>query len=739
MTTTMSSTTMTTTMMSTSWKAPDDYRHSHDDYDCHDDNVFACHYHLLPAQLLIRFQNRTFVWNNPNNCNSNSYSLDHSEQAASEYEYEYPYSQRSAVAVVDCEERLQDQVRNAKHAKANDASIIILSFISLQTGWPIRHLQLQVQQQQSDSDTVNDSVCINVTVRSSLQGGKGGFGTLLKSSSRQSKTVRQDFGACRDLQGRRLRHVNDQAGYQQWKEWTDKVKSGQATETEMAKALLFDTESGVAAWHLQLPTWGDSGAGASKQVNRNHRRQLSQWIRTKKAAAAAVEDKKVQHERSVQSYVNAASATSAKVSESLQTALQQGLREQQQAAAVAAAATANKRARLEPDPPAAFCTLAGELVIGLAAVDVATAGAATAAASTCWQMQGTSNFATMGMILNKPTMTSSSAKAEGKAKVDPMDKNTDCYDVYYYYEVRLVTGGQAQIGWAAAAGTGTDTTANIASAGFQPNSDDGNGVGDDAYSWGYDPSRQVYLHNGQEKDMKVDLKQKQSGDDSAVAVTGDVIGCAYQYDSNTKDPKKKGIVQFYCNGKPVGQEIDVDVQMEQTQGNIVMLHPALSCNQGEILELRVDRDTLSYLPTGAQPVGELLASPEIVDEEEEPDEEKSSLSLSQVNKKDNADNNDGNQDSQVPVLEPETTKPAAVSKAPVAIAIAVTPQALDLDSYPSVEELQGLGLDRLKAALMAAGLKCGGTLQERAARLFSVKGLSLDQYPPKLLAKRKNM
>jgi hypothetical protein len=40
---------------------------------------------------------------------------------------------------------------------------------------------------------------------------------------------------------------------------------------------------------------------------------------------------------------------------------------------------------------------------------------------------------------------------------------------------------------------------------------------------------------------------------------------------------------------------------------------------------------------------------------------------------------------------------------------------------------------------MAAGLKCGGTLEERAAWLFSVKGLSLDQYPAKLLAKRKQM
>lgn len=60
---------------------------------------------------------------------------------------------------------------------------------------------------------------------------------------------------------------------------------------------------------------------------------------------------------------------------------------------------------------------------------------------------------------------------------------------------------------------------------------------------------------------------------------------------------------------------------------------------------------------------------------------------------------------------------------------------LDLYAFSSWEELASLGLDRLKSALMALGLKCGGTLEERAQRLFSTKGkTSLD---PSLLAKGK--
>lgn len=38
-----------------------------------------------------------------------------------------------------------------------------------------------------------------------------------------------------------------------------------------------------------------------------------------------------------------------------------------------------------------------------------------------------------------------------------------------------------------------------------------------------------------------------------------------------------------------------------------------------------------------------------------------------------------------------------------------------------------LGLDRLKSALQALDLKCGGTLEERAKRLFSTKGVSIEK------------
>eukprot|EP00063_Salmo_salar_P012206 XP_013987041.1 PREDICTED: protein SDE2 homolog [Salmo salar] len=60
---------------------------------------------------------------------------------------------------------------------------------------------------------------------------------------------------------------------------------------------------------------------------------------------------------------------------------------------------------------------------------------------------------------------------------------------------------------------------------------------------------------------------------------------------------------------------------------------------------------------------------------------------------------------------------------------------LDLQAVHSDKELETLGLDRLKAELIARGMKCGGTLSERAARLFSTIGLSAEDIDPALLAK----
>lgn len=61
--------------------------------------------------------------------------------------------------------------------------------------------------------------------------------------------------------------------------------------------------------------------------------------------------------------------------------------------------------------------------------------------------------------------------------------------------------------------------------------------------------------------------------------------------------------------------------------------------------------------------------------------------------------------------------------------------ALDLDAFDSVDELELLDPERIKQALRALHLKCGGTPRQRAARLFSTRGKTPDQLDPALFAK----
>lgn len=60
---------------------------------------------------------------------------------------------------------------------------------------------------------------------------------------------------------------------------------------------------------------------------------------------------------------------------------------------------------------------------------------------------------------------------------------------------------------------------------------------------------------------------------------------------------------------------------------------------------------------------------------------------------------------------------------------------LNLEKYNSAADLEVLGMDRLKAELQAHGLKCGGTLSERASRLYLLKTTPLGKLPKKFLAK----
>lgn len=61
-----------------------------------------------------------------------------------------------------------------------------------------------------------------------------------------------------------------------------------------------------------------------------------------------------------------------------------------------------------------------------------------------------------------------------------------------------------------------------------------------------------------------------------------------------------------------------------------------------------------------------------------------------------------------------------------------------LQSAPDAQSLEQYGMEVLKETLSLRGLKCGGTLSERAARLFVIRDLTPEDYPNKLRVKSKS-
>jgi len=55
-----------------------------------------------------------------------------------------------------------------------------------------------------------------------------------------------------------------------------------------------------------------------------------------------------------------------------------------------------------------------------------------------------------------------------------------------------------------------------------------------------------------------------------------------------------------------------------------------------------------------------------------------------------------------------------------------------LEKFTSAKELEVLGIEELKNQLSLRGLLCGGTLEQRSSRLFSVRGLQPYEISPKL-------
>lgn len=509
----------------------------------------------------------------------------------------------------------------------------ILNLISKLTKWPISLLQITSQHYPH----------VSIRTKSRLLGGKGGFGTLLKSQGRGSGVKQTtDFGACRDLQGRRLRHVNDEIKLRKWREAQQKIKDGEQDPNDTD--YMMKTASGIYGWHLMTPAWSDLSKKSTTTMQRNLKRQFERFQSEADKVLAAKKAKEDEYHQSVDAYVRQSNQASETLNVS--GALQQGLaakrkREEEEAN--------NITDDEEGAQPNSLITLSGDLV-----VEESNDG---------WKVQSQTEFGTMALVL------------EGDAASS------------LYYEVQLVTAGLAQVGWA-----------HLSS--FRPSTETGDGVGDDAASYAIDASRRLVFHDGKEV----------SYDSVPAAKPGDVLGCTY-----TRTTKK---LSFALNGKDLGVSFTLDETLP--------LVPALSCNQGEILDLKLKKEQLKYPPKkGTVPVYELMEEAQDVNIRTVKPSNKDDGLKPAASKKTKAPAVIPDDDVQLPTKKSRSTPNSAPSD----------DGPLDLSKFKSVDELVALGIDRLKSALLAIQCKCGGTLEERAKRLYSLKGLDRKDYPPKVRAR----
>jgi len=562
----------------------------------------------------------------------------------------------------------------------------LLRLVADRTGWPCSCLFV----------SHFDFPFVQVRTRSSIRGGKGGFGTLLKGQSRQAGAkMTTDFGACRDLQGRRLRHVNDEIKLRKWRERQRREAAGEKVDTDA----MWNTPSGLYNWHLMTPTWAD----ISKKDTNRIKRQFKKMDRKLEKEAAMKKEKDEAYQNTMTHYLNKTNSMSESVRSNLSDAIRQGLSKKNDGSTkVNDEASKNKRKRTvastedfpiySPDgdeQPNSLVSLTGDVVVEVAP------------GTDSVKLQSKSEFMTAVYVLEREGGGESVSSGS------------------YYYEVTLVTGGLAQIGWACL----TETSYGKGSRSlplFSPSNDLGDGVGDDASSFAVDGSRGLKFHGGKEWKFPIQWK------------AGDRLGCRL-HRKHSNENNGDSSISFTVNGKETGVAF--------TNCGSKPLVPAFSCNMDEILELHLTKNECKYFPTDDQDVAAVKVLPK--PEPSRPEDHGKSDGINQKEKKsasvststststsNQSISNDSKADD-VSALSTNNVASGVIEK----IQEPVKPELIDLDQFKSVKELEELGFDRLKSALLALRVKCGGTLKQRAERLFSLKGLEYKDFPKKVRAK----
>ncbi|KAJ1434733.1 hypothetical protein B484DRAFT_429054 [Ochromonadaceae sp. CCMP2298] len=708
-------------------------------------------------------------------------------------------------------------------------------------GVPSELIALQSDGRLLDDDSVVDdkpTIIVRASLAGGLRGGKGGFGAQLRALAKQKahrKTV--DFGACRDLSGRRLRHVNDELLLQKWKESKDRGETFSADETP----------TGIDLWFLSAPAWAEGvkvdkrkqflkprrgtvlcidwtrarerrpappGAPAHWGCPRGRRCEFAHGVEQmqgdarEKMVEAEARKKREEAGAKKDAYLDVL-YRAAKQEDELADLVMTGLRAAKRTKLLASGAIASSGEIVGTGVvgPAGEEKFSGaeEESEGAEGADLDPAQAleeegmsmeylrvasgnvlVTRAKGSAVGAESAGDAGGEGSVRNCPEVTGVSSFATVLVDVEAFDCGAMRRGGGWYYEVTMLSDGLMQLGWAdgdfvPSSGSGSSGSGSSGQSGGKASGEEkeqgeaveADGVGDDSHSWGYDGYRQMKWHNGGSA-----AYGPQTG---SIWKAGDVVGCYLQLTPETGTKKRKaavaeaqGTISYSVNGTYYGAAFEFPVQ---SLADLSALRPAVSLEAQESLVLNLGNSPFKYAPNevcnevlkeggsaskgkkgkGAKasvpqfsPFYDLIAdsAPESVDKGSEA-EPKAALETQALvpPSKSKPTKAQGETvaalETQAPVI-PSKSKPTKAQAGAEAGAGAEAAQPslefqdIDLasEAFADLSQVEALGPQHLKFLLDARALKSGGTLQERAQRLMSVRGLQPEQIDNKLKAKK---
>ncbi|ETV93141.1 hypothetical protein, variant [Aphanomyces invadans] len=516
-----------------------------------------------------------------------------------------------------------------------------------------------------------------------LSGGKGGFGAMLRSQGKGAGAkATRDFGSCRDLSGRRLRHVNQEIAIKKWNDEEGLRAQRKKDGVEDRELPMEETPSGIAGWHLSTPTWAEGfGKKASSRMKRKRKTVMcTSWIQARARATpppGARRDWGCPRGRNCNYAHGEEELRGEELTLYKQQQKEKAQRETDQAREHYVHAMAP--ADIEADVNDAF--LAGlrqrkalqasqdAIKLELQTKMVYTPGDTKWGTSTLASRAGAWLVPLNGNVHVEQSTPELNATVEGRGTFGTATVfGCALHQGKWYYEVELVTSGVIQLGWA-------DAT-------FEADDDEGDGVGDHIASWAYDGCRQVKWTNGESVEF---------GD---MWSAGDVIGCAVDIGA--------GEISFSRNGVPLGVAF---VGIEASEASSVQtggLFPAFSLEEHERIRVNIGDHKLLHIPDSYLPVLNAL-----VGETAPPSCERVCHAIPAP---------------MVAVASPQKfvlpadagmslpspTKDTVQQndKCPH-VADEVEGVLEDLMSFESIDDLKALGMDKLKDQLKRRGLKCG--------------------------------